>query len=125
MTSARGHSERGTGVNLFDAQEWRNTTRSCTATLTTGYDGAGLIPLQVRDVAGVVSAVDTDPLEETRLPNESQELVLDGAVLVLLRELRLAFWVVVDVVADNGHDVVEDNAQQAAQDVSRDFETVI
>ena len=102
--SVRGHSERGTKVSVLSLVE-QLCFRVCFFTipakifsflLAVTAGGALFSQLEIGEVAGVVATVDILAVEETRLPNESHELVRDMAVP---RELILALALEVGAVA--------------------------
>ena len=57
----------------------------------------------IGDVAGVVTSMDIDAVEETRLPRDNQELVRERAMLLL--GLTLALLVAPDTAKHAAHDV--------------------
>lgn len=93
--NVRGHSESGTGVSVLCFVEqlcvkvcfFTTATKIFSFLLAATAGGALFSQLEIGDVAGVVAAVDILAVEDTRLPNESHELVRDIAVP---RELMLA-----------------------------------
>jgi hypothetical protein len=75
-----------------------------TVSLKDKSDGGGLDLSQddLGDVAGVVAAVDTDVVEETRLPKDNHELVRESAMLLLGLTLALG---PADTAEHAAHDV--------------------
>lgn len=57
----------------------------------------------IGDVAGVVTSVDIEAVEETRLPKDNQELVRERDMLLL--GLTLALLVALDAAKHAAHDV--------------------